>query len=180
VLDFGCGSGENSIYLSRCGYKVFSLDASKKALKIVRKKNKLLKNKLKILLFSDTKKLQFKENFFDYIICLSVISLLGSKKNIQELINEFHRVLKPGGKLIIDINARKGDFLKKSHTSKKKYKIYLLKSKKKKNFIKIYNCKSKKNFLNFFKKFKVDDVGEIFFSYLNFNDHEYLALLEKK
>ena len=44
LLDFGCGSGENSKYLSECGYKVFSLDASKQALKIVRKKNKLIKN----------------------------------------------------------------------------------------------------------------------------------------
>ena len=180
LLDFGCGSGENSKYLSECGYKVFSLDASKQALKIVRKKNKLIKNKLKIILFSNSGKLPFKNNFFDYVVCLSVISLLGSRKNIQKLVREFQRVLKPNGKLIIDINAPKGDFIKKSYSTKKKHKIYLLKSKIKKNFIKIYNCKNKKNFLSFFKEFHVDNIGEIFFSYLNFNDHEYLALLRKK
>ena len=80
ILDFGCGSGENSIFLSSCGYKVVSLDASKQALKIVRRKNKKIKNKLKIFLFNNLNKLPFKNNFFDYIVCLSMISLLGSKK----------------------------------------------------------------------------------------------------
>lgn len=179
LLDFGCGSGENSIFLSECGYKVFSLDAADQALKVVKKKNQRLENKLKIILFSDSKKLPFKNNFFDYIVCLSVISLLGSKKNIKKLIKEFRRVLKPGGKLVIDINAPKGDFIKGANVKKKSYTYYSLKSKKNKNLIKIYNCKSKKDFLNFFKGFQVDDIGEIFFRYLDFNDHEFLALMKK-
>jgi len=179
ILDFGCGSGENSMFLSRCGYKVVSLDASKQALKIVRRKNKKIKNKLKIFLFTNSNKLPFKDNFFDYIICLSMISLLGSKKNIIKLIKEFQRILKPGGKLVIDVNAPKGDFYKKANI-KKDNAYFSLKSKKNKNLIKVYKCKSKKEFLSFFKGFSLDDIGEIYYKYLDFNDHEFLALLSKK
>ena len=49
-----------------------------------------------------------------------------------------------------------------------------------KNLIKVYNCKSKKEFLSFFKGFNLDDIGEIYYKYLDFNDHEFLALLTKK
>jgi len=179
ILDFGCGSGENSLFLSSCGYKVFSLDASNEALKIVRRKNSKIKNKLKIFLFTNLNKLPFKDNYFDYVVCLSVISLLGSKKNIIKLIKEFQRVLKSDGKLVIDINAPKGDFYKKANI-KKNNAYFSLKSEKSKNLIKVYNCKSKKEFLSFFKGFNLDDIGEIYYKYLDFNDHEFLALLSKK
>lgn len=57
---------------------------------------------------------------------------------------------------------------------------FSLKSKKNKNLIKVYNCKSKKEFLSFFKGFNLDDIGEIYYKYLDFNDHEFIALLSKK
>ena len=39
-------------------------------------------------------KLQFKDKFFDNIICLSVFSQLKNKKNAVHLLNEFNRILK--------------------------------------------------------------------------------------
>lgn len=47
-----------------------------------------------------------------------MISLLGSKNNIIKLIKGFQRILKPGGKLVIDVNAPKGDFYKKANIKK--------------------------------------------------------------
>ena len=41
---------------------------------------------------------------------MSVLSLLGSEKKIKNLLNEFKRVLKPNGKLILDINDHKSEF----------------------------------------------------------------------
>ena len=43
---------------------------------------------------------------------MSVISLLGDENSVKLLLNEFKRVLKPNGKLIIDINDRVGIFKK--------------------------------------------------------------------
>ena len=44
-------------------------------------------------------------------MCLSVLSLLGSKKNVTELVKEFIRVLKKNGKIVVDINGPKGHFV---------------------------------------------------------------------
>ena len=56
--------------------------------------------------------LNIKDNSYDYIIAMSVLSLLGSKKNILKLLNEFKRILKPNGKIIIDINDHNSEFSK--------------------------------------------------------------------
>lgn len=113
VLEYGFGSGCNTIHLLKCGYKLFGIDVSKGMLNVTSKrlkKAKLKKNcNLKILGLND-KKLPYKKNFFDYIIAMSVLSLLGSEKKIKNLLKEFKRVLKPNGKLILDINDHKSEF----------------------------------------------------------------------
>ena len=43
---------------------------------------------------------------------MSVISLLGNENSVNQLLNEFVRVLKPNGKLIIDINDHASEFSK--------------------------------------------------------------------
>ena len=53
---------------------------------------------------SETKRLEFEDNYFDYIVAMSVLSLLGSEERIRLLLEEFKRVLKKGGRLVLDIN----------------------------------------------------------------------------
>ena len=43
---------------------------------------------------------------------MSVISLLGNENSVNQLLIEFVRVLKPNGKLIIDINDHESEFSK--------------------------------------------------------------------
>ena len=43
---------------------------------------------------------------------MSVISLLGNENSVKRLLSEFVRVLKPNGKLIIDINDHESEFSK--------------------------------------------------------------------
>jgi ubiquinone/menaquinone biosynthesis C-methylase UbiE len=164
ILDYGSGSGENSKFLAQNGHKVYSIDSSKSACKIIKKKNLELKKKqkMKIINIKNFKKLPFENDFFENIICISVLSLVGGKSNIKNLINEFIRVLMPGGLMLLDINGNKGDFA----TDKTK-KITCLKSKK--SFINLIN----KNFL------KTIFIGEIYKDYSNISDHEYIMLLKK-
>ncbi len=46
---------------------------------------------------------------------MSVLSLLGSEKKIKFLLSELKRVLKPRGKIILDINTNKSEFGKKKN-----------------------------------------------------------------
>ena len=47
LLDYGSGSGENSKFLALNGHKVYSLDSSKSACKIIKKKKFRIKKKSK-------------------------------------------------------------------------------------------------------------------------------------
>lgn len=162
TLDFGFGSGENLVFLSNEGHKTYGLETSITALKITKKKikDKRLKSNLKIL--SSSKKLEFQDNFFDNIICLSVFSQLKNKKNAIHLLSEFNRMLKKNGILVIDINGPKSEYFYK-----------------KKDF---FSLRNKKDFLDILKNnnFKIMNHGEVYKSYLNIQDHEFLAIAKKK
>ncbi len=164
TLDYGAGSGENSKFLASNGHKVYSIDSSQTACKIIKKKNlKLKKNqKMKVINIKSFSKLPFKNNFFQNIICISVLSLVGGKSSIKNLIKEFLRILKPGGLMLIDINGKKGDFAKD-----KTKKIICLESKK--EFSKFVNTKITKILFS----------GEIFKDYFNISDHEFIMLVKK-
>ena len=161
TLDFGFGSGENLVFLSKEGHEIYGLETSHTALKITKKKIKNKKAKLNLKILSSSKKLQFSDNFFDNIICLSVFSQLKNRKNAIHLLNEFNRILKKNGILIIDINGPKSDHFYK-----------------KKDF---FSLKNQKNFLDILKKndFKIINHGEVYKSYLNIRDHEFLAIAQK-
>ena len=144
TLDFGFGSGENLVFLSNEGHEIYGLETSHTALKITKKKIKNKKAKLNLKILSSSKKLGFKDNFFDNIICLSVFSQLKNRKNAIHLLNEFNRILKKNGILIIDINGPKSDHFYK-----------------KKDF---FSLKNKKEFLDILKKnnFKIINHGEVY------------------
>ncbi len=115
ILEYACGSGCNTEFLARYDYNLHIADTSNLALIKTKKRLKKYfpKKKIKsIHIKPQDKKLNIKDNSYDYIIAMSVLSLLGSKKNILKLLNEFKRVLKPNGKIIIDINDHNSEFSK--------------------------------------------------------------------
>jgi len=181
LLDFGFGSGENLFHFHRKNFKVYGIEASIKAIELVEKKIKqkdIKDNKIKLKKINENdKKIPFEDNFFDNIICTSVISILKSKENILELIQEFHRILKKNGKLIIDINGPKSSFQKEGKfISEDIYETNIKGGGK----IKVYCPQNKKVFSNLFQDFHVDELGEVKFNYFNFSEHEYIACVRKK
>ena len=56
----------------------------------------------------DAVKLPYKSNTFDYIVIMSVLSLLGSEKKVKNLLKELKRVLNFRGKIILDITISFG------------------------------------------------------------------------
>jgi len=92
VLDAGCGTGFFSEYFSRNNLETFSLDYSKRALKMVR----ALDEKI-IPISGDIRKLPFKDMTFDTIFS---DGLLEHFKDPVSILNEFRRTLKTNGKII--------------------------------------------------------------------------------
>jgi len=170
ILEYGFGSGCNTEHLLKKNYKVTGLDVSKNAIKFSKRRLKKYNNKVKLLrLLKNSKKLPFKNNSFDYIVALSVLSLLGSKKKIQYLLSEFRRVLKPGGKIILDINSINSEFSQKKISSNV-YQTKILK----KNILTYCSSNLKDFEILISKHFSVEDKGYTKFKIFNRKVEEFI------
>lgn len=114
LLEYAFGCGENLIHMLECGYTVDAIDASLEAKKVVERKLALrpaLADRVRLAhLPPHAERLPYADAAFDYVTCISVLSLLGSRARAQHLLQELRRVMKPQAKLIVDINGPKSDF----------------------------------------------------------------------
>jgi len=98
VLDAGSGTGNLSIFLQDLGATVMGCDASETALEVHRKKSP----KAKIFKASLEEPLPLNAETFDGVCCISVLFALSSQGCMLAL-NEFYRLLKSEGVLIVSI-----------------------------------------------------------------------------
>lgn len=97
ILDVGTGPGFFSIILSQAGHEVTGIDCSEGMLEIA-KKNAKKHGVWPVLKMMDSHALNFKDNSFDLILSRNVTWTL---KNPTAVYESWHRILKPGGKLLI-------------------------------------------------------------------------------
>ncbi len=98
VLDAGCGTGENMMFLQSLGHEVFGFDLSKDAISFCKKRG------LRNVQTADVTKIPHKNNYFDLILNLDVLGTL-SQNQRKKAIQEFYRLLKPKGYLIVQVAA---------------------------------------------------------------------------
>lgn len=91
ILDAGCGPGAMLLALHKYG-EVVGIDMSDEALKYARKRGNVQKG--------DVSNLKFPNSTFDLVICLDVLYHTWVKEENKAL-DEFNRVLKKGGILLI-------------------------------------------------------------------------------
>ena len=93
LLDYGCGVGDFLIEAKRKGWSITGIEPSIKAATIANKKgvsNVFLPEKMK----------GFKDNHFD---CVTLWHVLEHVQDLDTLIDQLKRVLKPNGKLVIAV-----------------------------------------------------------------------------
>jgi len=105
VLDLGCGSGRNILFLEKNGFEVYGIDLAKQGISSVKRKLKKKKHKPNLKVGNIFKKLPYKDDYFDAIICIQVIQH-GRANQIKHAINEIKRILKPNGLLFITVCGR--------------------------------------------------------------------------
>ena len=97
ILDFGCGQGAHTWYLSREGFDAYAFDGSESA---VRKAEERLTREGLNAHFSvmDGSSLEYESELFDAVIDSACI-YANKIDDIKKMYLEVYRVLKPGGKL---------------------------------------------------------------------------------
>lgn len=100
VLDLGCGTGNDALYLTQKGFDVLAVDFSTEALKYVEKHISAAKTKLVDI----SKKLPFDDGQFQVIVADLSLHYFDNKTTIQ-IMNELKRVLCDGGYLLARVNS---------------------------------------------------------------------------
>jgi tRNA (uracil-5-)-methyltransferase TRM9 len=118
ILDLACGNARNIIPFSEEGFDCYGIDFSETMIKSA--KELLTRKKQKVeLKVGDMLKIPYKDNYFDYVICIASFHHL-KKEEQKKGLEEVRRVLKPKGKLYIAVwNKWQKRFL----TSKKEVKV---------------------------------------------------------
>lgn len=104
VLDVGCGFGKDVRVIANIAKEINGIDCYPEAIKTARKNLSKFKN---IKLFQeDAKRLHFKDNNFDYTICMgNTFGNFGDDK--IKVLKEMKRVTKKNGKIIISVYSEK-------------------------------------------------------------------------
>lgn len=99
VLDAGCGSGRNLLYLLRAGYAVYGADANPSAIESLQR----LAAAVAPALPSDNfrietiEQLSFPECFADVVLSSAVLHFARDEQQFMAMLHGTWRVLKPGG-----------------------------------------------------------------------------------
>lgn len=99
VLDAGCGSGRNLVYLLREGYEVYAADADAQEVEKVRSMAQMLAPSLPASNFrvESVEKMSFNDACADVVISNTVLHFARDDEHFKSMLYELFRVLKPGG-----------------------------------------------------------------------------------
>jgi SAM-dependent methyltransferase len=182
VLEYGFGTGPNLIHLLECGYTVDGVEASRGAMELVGRKlegRPDMAGRARLhYLAADSTRLPYDDATFDYVVCLSVLSLLGSRKGVEALLSEFHRVMKPGARMIVDINAQTSEFATKGRPVG--HDVFEFQLNPGESAVPTYCPSSPDIFRELLARFIVDDLGFAAHKYLHSEIYEYVACARKQ
>ena len=97
MLDAGCGSGNYLSHFTQFTKTIYGIDFSEVGCRIAKESTKQFKN-ITIKRMDLTKKLDFQDSFFDFILCSEVLEHI---KNNEFTLSELKRILKPNGLILI-------------------------------------------------------------------------------
>lgn len=101
VLDAGCGSGRNVVYMLRAGYDVAAIDADAGALDAVKRMAASMAPRLPAANFrvEPVENLSFATASFDVVVSSAVLHFARDDRQFDAMVREMWRVLAPGGLL---------------------------------------------------------------------------------
>ncbi len=182
ILDYGFGPGENLLFLLREGYSVSGIEVSPSALKITEKKLERypeFSGKFELaLLDGSSKSLPYEDNYFDVILANQVLYFIGDKEKIEEMLIEFDRILRPGGKLIASMLSRINEFSVKGQEIIPDVYEYYISGLETENKLQVYIIRDESHARELFSMFDINEVGYFDNYYCGVCGHHFVVLAE--
>ena len=107
VLEVGCGMGSHAWRFARYALEFQAIDLAPKSIELTKKRFVLHNLDSSGITLGDAEKLNFPDNYFDFVYSNGVIH---HSPNTSKAVEEIYRVLKPGGKTIVMIYNKKSIF----------------------------------------------------------------------
>jgi SAM-dependent methyltransferase len=110
VLDAGCGSGRNLVYLLRAGFPVFATDSDAGAVRAVQQLAAELAPDLPSTNFrvETVERMTFPDALADAVISSAVLHFARDDEHLEAMIDSMWRVLRPGGLFFSRLASRIG------------------------------------------------------------------------
>jgi tellurite methyltransferase len=110
ILDTGCGTGRNLVYLLREGYEVYAADMDEQAVDSVRSLARMFAPALAESNFrvEAVERMSFDDACADVVISNTVLHFAGDDAHFEAMLHGTWRVLKPGGLLFCRLGSTIG------------------------------------------------------------------------
>jgi tellurite methyltransferase len=124
ILDAGCGSGRNLVYLLREGYEVYGADADAQAIDHVRSLARMFAPALPASNFrvEAVENMSFEDGCADVVISNTVLHFARDDAHFEAMLHGAWRVLKPGGLFFCRLGSSIGMERKVEHIEGRRYK----------------------------------------------------------
>ncbi len=122
ICDVSCGDGRDLRFLKRCGFDVYGTEITEGMVEYIRENidDKQIAPHIKI---GTNDSLPFTDGFFDYLLSWNASYYLGAQKDFSLHVNEFARVMKKAGTLVLSIPKKTSFIYKGSEKWKPGYQI---------------------------------------------------------
>jgi tellurite methyltransferase len=125
ILDAGCGSGRNLVYLLREKYEVYAADADPRAVEAVRSMAHQLAPSLPGSNFrvEAVEEMSFDDGCADVVISSAVFHFARDDAHFERMLHGSWRVLKPGGLFFCRLASSIGMETRIEHVTGRRYKL---------------------------------------------------------
>lgn len=102
MVDVGFGRGANLIFFAESGFECHGFEVSQESLDAAREMAERAGVNLTLGLLTNTT-LPYEKDYFDIVLSWSAVYYHGSRSAVREAISEFHRIIRPGGVLLMSV-----------------------------------------------------------------------------
>ena len=180
ICDISCGDGRNIVLLDECGFDVYGTDITKEIVKHTKENLKQLGIK-SIIKVGNNSHLPFDSDYFDYLLSWNSCYYMGNNLDFNLHVNEYARVLKKNGYLVMSIPKETFPYFKECKKLKNGFCII------KNDPLKVRNGEILRYFKNkeeitktFSKKFKNFVFGSIDDDCFGYDYHWFLVVCQKR